>query len=306
MKGWGELVGVYDTNPEKAAALAAYGGTNAYGTIELLMDAQPGVSVVAICSPNGMHVAHAAICLQLGKHVICEKPLCIDVASGAQLVAAAANASTKVWVIQAARFFPATVYLKHLLDSGQMGKIISFQLSCNWNRPAAYFDNSWRGTVAQDGGVLYTQFSHYIDALYWYLGSPKNVRGFRKNYLHKDSVELEDTGTASLEMHSGAIGTLHWSINTTNTNLGIHLMLIGEKGTVVLGGNNMQELQFEQWENGEKYSWPAPVKALHPLIYAQVAAYCTKGEHTASLTEAAEALATVEFIDKVYKACPLT
>jgi UDP-N-acetyl-2-amino-2-deoxyglucuronate dehydrogenase len=140
---------------------------------------------------------------------------------------------------------------KKLLDEGKLGKVYSFQLHCFWNRPAEYY-TGWRGKAFPDGGTLYTQFSHYIDALIWLWATLKRYMGFPKIGRTRDSIEFEDTGVAALQLSSGIIGTLNWSVNTYQKNFEIGLTLIAEKGTFSLGGPYLNEAKYACMESPVK------------------------------------------------------
>ncbi|WP_315819850.1 Gfo/Idh/MocA family protein [Paraflavitalea speifideaquila] len=118
-----------------------------------------------------------------------------------------------------------------------MGKIYSIQLSCFWNRNADYYKNSWKGTLSLDGGTLYTQFSHFIDLLYWMIGDVRQVKALMANYAHQGIIEFEDTGAVMLEFYNGVIGTINYTVNSYQKNMEGSLTIFGEKGTVKIGGN---------------------------------------------------------------------
>lgn len=306
MKRTGTISAVCDSDFTAAEKLAEETGAKAYTSVDEMLAAHPDVQLVAICSPNGFHAEHTIKSLQAGKHVLCEKPLCIDSRAGWQMLETARLCNRYLWVVKAARYFPAVIALKQAISEGKMGKLLSFQLNCTWNRPVAYFENTWRGKQFPDGGILYTQFSHYIDALYWLAGKPVSANGYRTNTLHKDVIETEDTGVAVLQMENGAIGNIHWTVNATDKNMEISLLLVGEKATVKLGGNNMQELVFQQWADPEfQLAEAGDFPPVHTMMYEEIQ-IALNGGNTQSLTNGYEALASVEMIEHIYNNCPLT
>ncbi|MGV3768087.1 MAG: Gfo/Idh/MocA family protein [Chitinophagaceae bacterium] len=305
MRPFGTVTAVCDTHFPAAEKLAEETGAKAYPSVDEMLTAHPEVQLVAICSPNGFHAEHAIKSLQAGKHVLCEKPLCIDARAGRQMLETAQLCNRHLWVVKAARYFPAVRALKQAISAGKMGKILSFQLNCTWNRPVAYFENTWRGKQFPDGGILYTQFSHYIDALYWLAGKPVSASGFRTNSLHRDVIETEDTGVAVLQMENGAIGNIHWTVNATNNNMEISLLLVGEKATVKLGGNNMQELVFQQWSDGGVQLAPEEMPvSVHAVLYEEIISILSGGA-TKSITNGMDALVSVEMIQMIYEDAPI-
>ena len=204
----GELVAVCDIAKDKADAFAQQFAAKSYYSIETLLQNEKELDVVVVCTPNGLHAEHSIQSLQAGQHVLCEKPMAISTLDAQRMIDIAEAAGKKLYVVKQNRYNPPVVFVKKLLEQNKLGNILSFQLNCFWNRPAAYYENSWKGTLRMDGGILYTQFSHFIDLLYWFLGNAMIVKGIRHNYLHKDCIEFEDTGIAFLQMENGAIGNI--------------------------------------------------------------------------------------------------
>ena len=163
----GTLVAVCDTVAEKADEMAAKYNAKAYYSIERLLADAPTVDVAAICSPNGLHAAHSIACLNSGYNVLCEKPMALSASDCGEMIKAAERNNKRLFSIKQNRFNPPVAAVKKIIDEGKLGKIYSVQLSCFWNRNEDYYHNSWKGTKMLDGGTLFTQFSHFIDLLYW-------------------------------------------------------------------------------------------------------------------------------------------
>ena len=253
--GVGKLVAVCDIDPQKAADLAGRYQAIAYLNIENLLAHQHDLDVVSICTPNYMHADHAIACLRAGLHVLCEKPLAISMTDARRMQAAAEASGKKLFVVKSTRFNPPVQILHNLIREGRLGTLYSFQLSCFWNRPAAYYADSWRGGLATDGGTLFTQFSHYIDVLFWLIGDVKECWSLRRNFAHQQVIEFEDTGAAVVEMENSVIGTINYSINCHAKNMEISLVVIGEKGTVKIGGEYLNKLEYQQIQD---FCIPAP------------------------------------------------
>ncbi|MEX0635912.1 MAG: Gfo/Idh/MocA family oxidoreductase, partial [Ferruginibacter sp.] len=214
----GKLVAVCDVVEAYAHELANAYHARPYTSIEQLLKNEPSVDVVSICTPNGLHAMHSIQSLQAHKHVLCEKPLCTSVADANKMMEAARQANRQLYVVKQNRYNPPVVAVKELLQKNKLGKINSFQINCFWNRSHHYYDNSWKGTKLLDGGTLFTQFSHFIDLLFWMLGDVKDIKAIARNFEHP-SIEIEDTGVVLIEMLNGAIGTLNYTVNSYNKNM---------------------------------------------------------------------------------------
>ncbi len=310
----GELVAVCDIIKERADALANQFSANAYYTIDDLFSQEKNIDVVAICTPNGLHAEHTMVSLKAGSNVLCEKPLCISTADGNKMIAAAAAVSKKLFVVKSTRYNPALAALKKLIDEGTLGQLYSFQLNCFWNRPALYYANSWKGNLSLDGGSLYTQFSHYIDALLWLLGDVEHIKGFRKNLAHQGVIEFEDTGIVAVEMKNGMTGGINWSVNTFQKNMEVSLSIIAEKGAIKIGGQYMNEIVYQLIDNAtfeiEKegtandYGFYKGSMSNHDKVYENLGKALQNENHP--FTHAADGLKTVETIERIYNSVSLS
>ncbi len=308
---FGELKAVCDNVREKADQLAEKFNVEAFYSVEELLENVNGIDVISICTPNGLHAKHAIQSLQKGYHVLCEKPLAINVNDCGEMIKAAEAANKRLFAIKQNRFNPPIVAVKKAIDEGRLGKIFSIQLSCFWNRNPDYYANSWKGTRNMDGGTLYTQFSHFIDLLYWIIGDVKNVQAFLGNYAHKGIIEFEDTGVVILEFYNGVIGTINYTVNSYDKNMEGSLSIFGEKGTVKIGGQYLNELEYQNIKDYRIENLPEGNKANnygnyqgsmsnHDKVYENLVAVLTTN---ASInTNAFEGLKTVEIIDKIYNA----
>ena len=306
----GNVKAVCDIIPERANILADQFGATPYYSLEQLLIAEKGLDIISICTPNGLHAAHSIQSLKAGLHVICEKPLCIHSADGINMITTASASSKKLFVVKSTRYNPVIEAVKKLLDDNRLGEIYSFQLNCVWNRPATYYANSWKGTLLLDGGTLFTQFSHYIDVLLWFLGEEKSIAGFRRNAAHQQSIEFEDTGVLAVEMLSGAIGSIHYSVNAIDKNQEVSLTLVAAKGTIKLGGEFMNEIVYQQPSfidiqqiktnnPANDYGFYKGSMSNHDMVYKNVM-LALSGEKS-SVTDGSDALKTVTFIEKIYQ-----
>lgn len=225
----GELVAVCDVIREKADQMASKYGARAYYSVEEMLKDEKGIQVISICSPNGLHAEHAIKALNGGFHVLCEKPMAISVYDCGEMIKAAERTNKRLFAIKQNRFNPPVEAVKRIIDEGRLGKILSIQLSCFWNRNHDYYHNSWKGTLKLDGGTLYTQFSHFIDLLYWIVGDVDQVHAFMGNFAHQGIIEFEDTGAVIVKFVSGAIGTINYTVNSYGKNMEGSLTIFGER-----------------------------------------------------------------------------
>jgi UDP-N-acetyl-2-amino-2-deoxyglucuronate dehydrogenase len=308
---FGVLMGVCDIVKSKADELAKQYNCKAYYSIDDMLQNEKGADVVAICTPNGLHAEHAIKALKSNFHALCEKPMAISVADCGEMINVAEKMNKRLFAIKQNRFNPPVEALKRVIDEGRLGKIFSVQLSCFWNRNADYYENSWKGTKALDGGTLYTQFSHFIDLLYWLIGDIKNVHAITRNFGHQGIIEFEDTGVIACEFYNGAIGTINYSVCAFQKNMEGSLTVFGEKGTVKIGGQYLNELEYQKIENYEIKDLPQGNTANnygqyqgsmsnHDKVYKNLIDVLVN--NSAISTSAFEGLKTVEIIDKIYTA----
>lgn len=306
---FGKLVAVCDNVKEKADALAnQYNARAYYNAVDLLAN-EKDINVVSICSPNGLHATHSIQALKAGFNVLCEKPMAINVSDCGEMIKVAEQMNKRLFAIKQNRFNPPVEAVKKVIDEGKLGKIFSVQLTCFWNRNADYYHNSWKGTKDLDGGTLYTQFSHFVDLLYWMVGDIKDVEAYTANYAHQDTIEFEDTGAVIIKFQNGAIGTINYTVNSYGKNMEGSLTIFGEKGTVKIGGQYLNELEYQNIEGYEIENLPTGNTANnygnyqgsmsnHDKIYMNLVDVL---ENNASIsTSAFEGLKTVEIIDKIY------
>jgi UDP-N-acetyl-2-amino-2-deoxyglucuronate dehydrogenase len=310
----GRLVAVCDTDQKKADSFAkAYGATPFYD-IDSLLSATSEVDVVSVCTPNGLHANHSIQCLSTGKHVLCEKPMAIRSSDAVNMISAAKAAGKKLFVVKQNRYNPPVQAVKAMLEDGELGTIHSFQVNCFWNRPPEYFADNWRGSLQLDGGTLYTQFSHFIDLLYWFLGDLQSAAGIRQNFLHRDIIDFEDTGVAWLRMKTGAIGSLHYSINACEKNMEGSLTLFGDRRTVKIGGQYLNELEYlagpgkimamiDKGNPPNEYGFYTGSMSNHDRVYQHL--LHALSDPSFAFIDPSETLKTIEIIEQIYQSSPL-
>lgn len=304
----GKLKAVCDVDMSKSQSLAAEHDATAYTSIDELLLIEKELDVVAICTPNGLHAEHTIKALNAGFHVLCEKPMALNVHDCGEMIKATERANRRLFIVKQNRFNPPVEAVKKAIDEGRLGKIYSIQLSCFWNRNNDYYKD-WKGTKSLDGGTLYTQFSHFIDLLYWMIGDIKVANGFIGNFNHKGIIEFEDTGVVSVEFYNGVIGTINYSVNSYAKNMEGSLTIFGEKGSLKIGGQYLNELEYQNIENFEikdlppgnppnNYGQYQGSMSNHDKVYQNLIDVLSYSGIIA--TQGFEGLKTVEIIDKIY------
>jgi predicted dehydrogenase len=309
IKNRGILVAVCDVVREKADELAKQYGATAYYNIDDVLKNEAGLDVVSVCTPNGLHAEHSIKVLQAGFHVLCEKPMALRVEDCKMMISAADKADKRLFIIKQNRYNPPVAAVKKALEEGRLGKIYSLQLNCFWNRNADYYENSWKGTLKLDGGTLFTQFSHFIDLLYWMVGDITVVRSIMHNYAHQGAIEFEDTGAVLLQFANGAIGTINYTVNSYAKNMEGSLTIFGEKGTVKIGGQYLNELEYQNIQDykienlpvgniANQYGTYQGSMSNHDKVYDNLIDVL---QHNGTITTSAwEGLKTVSIIEKIY------
>ncbi|MBS4063679.1 MAG: Gfo/Idh/MocA family oxidoreductase [Chitinophagaceae bacterium] len=308
INNYGKLVAVCDIVKKKAEDLSLKYGAKPFTSIEEMLTEQ-NIDVVAVCSPNGLHAPHSIKALNAGFHVICEKPLALTIEECGQMIIAAEKNNKRLFAIKQNRFNPPVQAVKNIIDDGKLGKIYSIQLSCFWNRNDDYYANSWKGSKNLDGGTLYTQFSHFIDLLFWMIGDVKNVKAFLGNFAHKGIIEFEDTGVVILEFLNGAIGTINYTVNSYNKNMEGSLTIFAENGTIKIGGQYLNELEYQNIKDfkienlpegniANNYGNYQGSMSNHDKVYLNLIDVLSNGASIS--TNAYEGLKTVEIISKIY------
>ncbi|MBI9035764.1 MAG: Gfo/Idh/MocA family oxidoreductase [Bacteroidales bacterium] len=311
IKQIGTLLAVCDIDKERAMDLGKDYDAAVYFDIDVLLRNEKNCDVISICSPNGWHAEHSIKALNSGFHVICEKPMALTVEDCGRMIDTSFRVNKRLFIVKQNRFNPPVEILKNIIEEDKLGKIFSIQLNCFWNRNPDYYHNSnWKGTKNLDGGTLFTQFSHFIDLIYWLIGDVKEVFAFTDNFGHHDIIEFEDTGVIALKFSNGVLGSINYNVNAFNKNMEGSLTVFGEKGTVKIGGQYLNELEYQSIKDYEirnvpkgngpnNYGEYSGSMSNHDKVYQNVIDVI---ENEGSIaTNAYEGLKTVEIIDKIYR-----
>jgi UDP-N-acetyl-2-amino-2-deoxyglucuronate dehydrogenase len=245
-----ELVSVCDTDPKALAAAAETTGAAPFSSLASMLRATTA-DVVTIATPSGLHPAQAIEVAASGRHVVTEKPMATRLHDGLRMVKACDEANVHLFVVKQNRRNATLQLLKNAVEQGRFGRIYMVNINVFWTRPQEYYDSAaWRGTWEFDGGAFMNQASHYVDLLEWLIGPIKSLQAYTATLAR--NIEVEDTGVISVEWRSGALGSMNVTMLTYPKNLEGSITIIGEKGTVRVGGVAVNEIQH--WEFSEPHA----------------------------------------------------
>ncbi|MEI2755983.1 MAG: Gfo/Idh/MocA family oxidoreductase [Chitinophagaceae bacterium] len=216
-----------------------------FNSLEALLEADIKPDVINIATPNGLHASQAIQCLDAGTHVVIEKPFALSTTAAAAVILKSQQVKKNVFVVMQNRYSPPCIWLKEILESKKLGKIFLVQVNCFWNRDERYYKpDSWHGTKNMDGGTLFTQFSHFIDLLYWCFGDINNIQTRFNDFNHKGLTDFEDSGLVYFDFVNGGMGSLHYSTAVWDKNMESSITVIAENGSLKIGGQYMNEVIY--------------------------------------------------------------
>ncbi|MBK5286640.1 MAG: Gfo/Idh/MocA family oxidoreductase [Bacteroidia bacterium] len=239
-----ELVALCDT-AEKS--LLGIDQLNApfFSSEEKLFSSGIDFDVVNICTPNGLHAKQSLMALEKNKHVVCEKPMALHKQDCEKVIHHALQVHKQVFCVMQNRYSPPSVWLKEIIEKKIIGEVFIVQLNCYWNRDERYYTGkNWKGNQELDGGTLFTQFSHWIDLLYWLFGDIKDIQAKFSDFNHKTLTEFEDSGIVSFGFTNGGIGTINYSTSVWDKNLESSITVIGSNGSLKVGGQYMDKVEY--------------------------------------------------------------
>ena len=308
-----ELVALVDIKDPTGLGIDDY-NVPFFSSIEALL-ASPlieQIDVINIASPNGFHAEHALMALDAKKHVVIEKPMALSRQDAEKVIYKSLHVHKQVFAVMQNRYSPPSVWIKELLNSGQLGKIFMMQLNCYWNRDDRYYkQDSWHGKRDLDGGTLFTQFSHFIDLMYWLFGDIQNIQSRFANFNHSHSTEFkEDSGIINFEFVNGGLGCLNFSTSIWDKNLESSMTIIAEHGSVKIGGQYMDKVEVCHVKDytmpelpptnpGNDYGAYKGSAANHHFIIENVVDVL-KNRSTIT-TNALEGLKVVDIIERMYQ-----
>lgn len=272
-----ELTAVCETDPVLLAEHSARYKVPGYVSLDAMLESEATLDAIALCTPSGIHPEQTVTAARHGVHVITEKPMATRWSDGVRMVKACDDAGVRLFVVKQNRRNTTLQLLKRCVEEKRFGKIHMVNINVFWTRPQSYYDQAkWRGTWEFDGGAFMNQASHYVDLLDWLIGPVEKVQSMMSTTR---DIEVEDTGVLNIKWRSGAVGSMSVTMLAYPQNLEGSITILGETGTVRVGGLAVNEIQL--WKFAEPRPYDAEVEGAnyattsvygfgHPLYYANV------------------------------------
>ena len=305
-----ELVALSDSAGKDQLGIEDY-AVPFFSSVDALLRSGIAVDVLCIATPNGLHEEQAVKGLRAGCHVVIEKPMALSKAGCERIISEALRCHKYVFCVMQNRYSPPSVWLKDIIEKKLLGEIYMVQINCYWNRDHRYYkEGNWHGTKDLDGGTLFTQFSHFIDSLFWLFGDIESVNGRFRSFNHAQYTWFEDSAFINFDFVNGGMGSLNYSTSVWEENLESSLTVIGEKGSVKVGGQYMDRVEkchIKDYTLPElpragvacDYGSYKGSAANHHYIFETVADVL-KGR-IPFVSNAPEALKVVEIIERIYQ-----
>ncbi|MDD2983075.1 MAG: Gfo/Idh/MocA family oxidoreductase [Crocinitomicaceae bacterium] len=304
-----KLVAIIDVKDKNELELDEF-NVPFFNSLNDFLDSGIEVDVINIATPNGYHAQQALECLKAEKHVVIEKPMALNKSDAEKVIFTALNKQKQVFAVMQNRYSPPSKWIKDIVEKKILGEIFLVQLNCYWNRDDRYYKKgSWHGDKDLDGGTLFTQFSHFIDIMYWLFGDISNIQSKFKDFNHKELTDFEDSGFISFDFNEGGMGSLNYSTSVWNSNLESSMTIIGENGSVKIGGQYMDKVEIcnikdyemphlDPTNPGNDYGAYKGSAQNHNFVIENVVA-TLKGEEFIN-TNALEGLKVVDIIERIY------
>ena len=302
------LKALVDTDEGAAKGAATAGASDAgipfFSSLDALLSSPLAehLDVVSITTPNGLHAAQACTALEAGLHVVIEKPMALTAADARKVLETAERTGKRVFTVMQNRYSDSARWLKEVLVSGVRGRIFMVQLDCYWNRDSRYYGKGgWHGTKELDGGALYTQFSHWIDMLYWLFGDITRIERRMENFNHQETTDFEDSGLVTFDFVRGGMGALHFSTAVWDRNLESNMTIVAEFGSIKIGGQYMERVEYCHGRDLEAppMGLPADADAHHRDLFTN-ALQVLRGRAGIDI-DPADGCKVVEIIERIYK-----
>lgn len=304
-----ELAAIIDENTTLEVKATGTYSVPFFTSLDSFLQSGVSVDIICIATPNALHAAQAIQCMNVGTHVVIEKPIALTTKDCNAILECARTTGKQVFCVMQNRYSPAMQWMKNMVDEGLLGDIYMVDVHCYWNRDERYYTgDTWHGTAALDGGTLFTQFSHYIDLLYWLFGDVQNIAARFANNNHKGIIDFEDSAAISFGFIKGGMGLLSYSTSVWDKNMESTMVIVAEKGTVKIGGQYMDKIEYchiKDYELKESISSPVEqvagytaAKANHHFVI-QNAVDVLKGRSEIT-TNALEGTKVVDIIERIY------
>mgnify|MGYP001065771176 CR=1 FL=1 len=307
-----QLVAICDTRTKEELGIENY-TVPFYNNPEEMLSKED-FDILCVATPNGLHAEHALMGLKAYKHVVVEKPMALTKADCERIIFRAMQVGKHVFCVMQNRYSPPSQWIKELLQEKRLGEIFMVQINCYWNRDERYYKKAgWKGKRDLDGGTLFTQFSHFLDIMYWLFGDIKDIQSKFNNFNHPNTIEFEDSGFVNFNFVDGGMGSINYSTSLWESNFESSLTVIGEKGTVKIGGQYMNEVELCNIEGYQMPELPPanPANdygqykgsaANHNYIFENVVDVLLYGKP--ATTNALEGMKVVDIIERIYEQNP--
>jgi Predicted dehydrogenases and related proteins len=309
-----ELVALCDIRSKEELGIEDY-NIPFFNNIADLLKSGVEFDVLNICTPNGLHAEMAINAIESGHHVVVEKPMALTVSDAEKVMFAGLKYRKQIFCVMQNRYSPPSVWIKEMIESGRLGKIFTVQLNCYWNRDERYYKaGGWHGTKELDGGTLFTQFSHFVDIMYWLFGDITDIQARFADFNHTELTDFEDTGIVNFRFaEGGGIGTLSYSTSVWDKNLESSMLIIAENGSVKIGGQYMDKVEYchiKDYEMpelaptnpGNDYgAYKGSAQNHHYVINNVVNVLSSDSSLESITTNVLEGMKVVDIIERIYK-----
>lgn len=309
-----ELVAIVDTDESLKEELEKEFNVPFFSSSEALYKAGIEMDVVNVCTPNYLHAPQAIEALQHKCHVVVEKPMALTKVDAEKVIHYSLQVNKRVFCVMQNRYSPPSRWLKEVVGSNLLGEIYMVNINCFWNRDDDYYkggdSNYWKGKLEKDGGTLFTQFSHFLDTMYWLFGDIKNIKASFYDFNHQKTTEFEDSGIVQFDFVNGGAGSLNYSTAVYDQNMESSISIVGEKGAVKVGGQYMNEIVYCHIKD---YQMPELEETLPPNDYGKYKGSAANHQFVIQnvvdtlindktvTTNSLEGLKVVEIIENIYK-----
>lgn len=306
-----ELVALCDIRSKEELGIEAY-DVPFFPSLNELLQADLEVDVINICTPNGLHAGMAIQAIESGHHVVIEKPMALTLQDAEKVVYTSLRYQKQAFCVMQNRYSPPSIWIKEMVDSGRLGNIYMVQLNCYWNRDNRYYKaGGWHGDAQLDGGTLFTQFSHFIDIMYWLFGDICHIQAKFADFNHQNLTAFEDSGLITFDFVNGGMGCLNYSTAVWDKNMESSMLIIAENGSVKIGGQYMNEMEYchiKDYEMptlaptnpGNDYGPYKGSAQNHNFVIRNVVEVLSETSGKQITTNVLEGLKVVDIIQKIY------
>jgi len=309
-----DLVAIIDIDSSLKEELEKEFNVPYFESIEAFVDSKIEVDVVNVCTPNYLHAPQALIALNHNCHVVVEKPMALSKVDAEMVIHKSLQFNKRVFCVMQNRYSPPSKWLKEIVSNNLLGDIYMVNINCFWNRDDDYYKGGdsayWKGKLDKDGGTLFTQFSHFLDTMYWLFGDIENIKGSFYDFNHEKTTEFEDSGIVQFDFVKGGAGSLNYSTAVYGQNMESSISIVGQKGSVKVGGQYMNEIVYCHIEG---YEQPVLEDTLPPNDYGKYKGSAANHQFVIQnvvdtllnqeivTTNSLEGLKVVEMIENIYK-----